>query len=231
MAGVSRLQYTTEMKLIRVMCTGRIDAGHVLRAFSKGTDGVLIAGCRLGECNYITHGNYHALNMVLLYRRIFEHIGLNPERLRIEFMSGAEGNLYVEVVNNFVNKIKELGPLGKGEGIEDEHQLKLKLEAVTKMVPYLRLVENERLRPHFETLEEYQAFYAGEEFDRIFQELVANKLAISQIMLILQEKPLSTAEISDNIGLTPSEVSRHLNSSAKQRLVKYDISQKRYLLA
>lgn len=213
------------------MCTGRVDPGHVLRAFSKGADGVLIAGCRLGECNYITHGNYHALNMVLLFRRILEHIGLNPERLKIEFMSGAEGNLYAEVVNSFVNKVKELGPLGKGEGIEDEHLLKLKLEAVTNLVPYLRLVENERLRPHFDTLEEYEEFYSSGEFDRIFNELIVDKLAISQIVLLLQEKPLSTAEISNNIGLTPSEISRHLNSSAKQGLVKYEVNQKRYVLA
>jgi F420-non-reducing hydrogenase iron-sulfur subunit len=219
------------MKIIRVMCTGRVDPGHVLRAFSKGTDGVLIAGCHLGECNYITHGNYHALNMVLLLRKILEHIGLNPERLRIAFMSGAEGNLYAEVVNNFVNKVKELGPLGKGEGIEDESELTLKLKAITRLVPYLRLVENERLRAHFETLEEYQEFYSSKEFEKIFEELIADKLAISQIILLLQERPLSTAEISEIIGLTPSEISRHLNNSSKQGLVKYEVNQKRFVLA
>jgi len=213
------------------MCTGRVDPGHVLRAFSKGTDGVLIAGCHLGECNYITHGNYHALNMVLLLRKILEHIGLNPERLRIAFMSGAEGNLYAEVVNNFVNKVKELGPLGKGEGIEDESELTLKLKAITRLVPYLRLVENERLRAHFETLEEYQEFYSSKEFEKIFEELIADKLAISQIILLLQERPLSTAEISEIIGLTPSEISRHLNNSSKQGLVKYEVNQKRFVLA
>jgi coenzyme F420-reducing hydrogenase delta subunit len=219
------------MKVIRVMCTGRVDPGHVLRAFSNGTDGVLIAGCHLGECNYSTHGNYHALNMVLLFKKILEHAGLNPERLSIKFMSGAEGNLYTEVVNDFVNKVKELGPLGKGEGIEDESALKLKLNAITRLVPYLRLVENERLRAHFETLEEYQQFYLSEEFEKIFEELIADKLAISQITLLLQERPLSTAEMSKIIGLTPSETSRHLNSSSKQGLVKYEINQKRFVLA
>jgi F420-non-reducing hydrogenase iron-sulfur subunit len=219
------------MKIIRVMCTGRVDPGHLLRAFSNGTDGVLIAGCHLGECNYITNGNYHALNMVLLFRRILGYIGLNPERLRIAFMSGAEGNLYAEAVNNFVNQVKELGPLGKGEGIKNESELKLKLKAITRLVPYLRLVENERLRAHFKTLEEYQEFYSGEEFEKIFEELIADKLAISQITLLLQERPLSTAEISKIIGLTPSEISRHLNSSSKQGLVKYEVNQKRFVLA
>jgi len=169
--------------------------------------------------------------MVLLLRKILEHIGLNPERLRIAFMSGAEGNLYAEVVNNFVNKVKELGPLGKGEGIEDESELTLKLKAITRLVPYLRLVENERLRAHFETLEEYQEFYSSKEFEKIFEELIADKLAISQIILLLQERPLSTAEISEIIGLTPSEISRHLNNSSKQGLVKYEVNQKRFVLA
>src|SRR4030065_2711845 len=114
MAGVSRLQYTTETKLMRVMCSGRVDLAFVLRAFSNGMDGVFVGGCRLNECNYITHGNYDALNMVLLCKRIMEHIGLNPDRLRIQFASSAEGNLFADVMNEFGNQVRELGTLGKG---------------------------------------------------------------------------------------------------------------------
>ena len=87
MAGVSRLQYSTDIRLIRVMCSGRVDLEFVIRAFLKGMDGVFIGGCRLNECNYITHGNYDALNMVLLCKKIMAHIGLNPERLSVKFMS------------------------------------------------------------------------------------------------------------------------------------------------
>jgi F420-non-reducing hydrogenase iron-sulfur subunit len=212
------------------MCTGRIDLAFILRALSNGMDGVFIGGCRLGECNYITHGNYHALNKALLCRKIMEHIGLNPERLKIEFMSSGEGNLFVEVVNDFVKKVKDLGPFGKGEGI-DENGLNIKLKAITKLIPYIRLVENERLRVHFDTVEEYEKFYSSEEFNKLFQELIADKLAISQIMLLLRERPLSTGEFSEILGLTPSEISRHLNSSARQGLVRYEESQKRFALA
>ena len=230
MAGVSRLQYTTEIRLIRVMCTGRVDLAHILRAFSKGVDGVFIGGCRLNECNYTTQGNYHALNKVLLCKKIMEHLGLNPERLRLEFMSSGEGNLFAEVVDDFVNNVRELGALGQGEGI-DEYGLKLKLKAFTKLIPYLRLVESERLRLNFNSIEEYTEFYSSEELARLFSELVADKLAISQIMLLLQDKPLSTGEISQILNLTPSEVSRHLNSSAKLGLVSYEVTQKRFSLA
>jgi len=230
MAGVSRLQYTTEIRFIRVMCSGRVDLEFVLRAFSNGMDGVFVGGCRLGECNYVTQGNYAALGMVLLCKKIMEHIGLNPERLRIEFMSSGEGIHFAQVADDFVKKVKELGPLGKGEGI-DENGLKLKLEAVTKLVPYIKLVERERLRVPTRSEEAYLEFYNSDELDRLVGELILDKLAISQITSLLRESPRSTGEIAEVLGLTPSEASQHLKSSSRQGLVRYDESQKRYALA
>jgi F420-non-reducing hydrogenase iron-sulfur subunit len=212
------------------MCTGRVDLSFLLRAFSKGADGVFIIGCRLNECNYTTHGNFHALSMVHLCKKIMEHIGLNPARLMIEFMSGGEGILFAEVMNDIGKKVRELGPLGKAEGI-DEKALKAKLEAVTKLVPYIRLVERERLRIPFESEEELDTFFTSDEFQRLFNELIIDKLAISQIMLLLRERPLSTGKISEILGLTPSEVSRHMNSSSRQGLVRYDESRKCFALA
>ncbi len=230
MAGVSRLQYTTEIRLIRLMCSGRIDLAHVFRAFSNGIDGVFIGGCRLNECNYITHGNFHALNMVFLSKKIMEHIGLNPERLRIEFMSSGEGNLFAEVVDDFVQTVRDAGAIGTSEGI-NKNALKINFNAILNLIPYIRLVESERLRGHFATLEDYKEFYASEEFEKLFSVLIADKLAISQIMLLLKEKPLSTGEMSEILGLSPSEISKHLNSSSKQGLVKYEEGEKRFALA
>ena len=212
------------------MCSGRVDLEFILRAFLNGQDGVFIGGCRLGECNYITHGNYDALSNTHICRKIMEHIGLNPERLRIEFMSGADGNLLAEVTNDFTNKVRELGPLGKSEGI-DENELKFKLEAVSKLVPYIKLVERERLRVPVKSEEEYNKFFTSDEVNRLFNELIGDKLSISQIMLHLRERPLSTGEISEILGLNPSEVSRHMKSSSRQGLVRYDESRKCYALA
>ena len=212
------------------MCSGRVDMAFILRAFSNGMDGVFIGGCRLNECNYITHGNYDALSMVHLCRKIMEHIGLNPERLRVEFMSSGEGILFTEVINDFGKKVKELGPLGKGEGV-DENELKSKLEAVTKLIPYIKLVERERLRVPVKSEEAYNKFFTSDELNRLFNELIVDKLAISQIMLLLREKPLSTGEISEILGLNQSEVSRHMNSSSRQGLVRYDETRKCFALA
>ena len=145
-------------------------------------------------------------------------------------MSGSEGNLFVEVMHDFVQQVKELGPLGQGEGI-DGNGLKIKLQAAARLVPYLRLVENERLKVHFETWEKYEEFYASEELAGLFQELIADKLAISQIVLLLREGSLSTAEISNILGLTSSEVAKHLNNSARQGLIRYEEDRKCFALA
>ena len=212
------------------MCSGRVDLEFILRAFVNGQDGVFVGGCRLGECNYITHGNYDALSNVHICRKMMEHIGLNPERLRIDFMSGADGNLLAEVTNDFVKTVKELGPLGKSEGI-DKKELKFKLEAVRKLVPYMKLVERERLRVPVKSEEAYNKFFESSEVNRLFSELFGDKLAISQIMLLLGENPLSTGEISEKLGLNPSDVSRHMISSSRQGLVRYDETQKCYALA
>jgi F420-non-reducing hydrogenase iron-sulfur subunit len=212
------------------MCTGRVDLSHILSVFSKGADGAFIVGCHLNECNYITHGNFHALSTAFICKKIMKHMGLNPERLRIQFMSGGEGILFTEVMNDFGRKIKELGPLGKAEGI-NAHGLKVKLEAASKLVPYIRLVERERMRIPVRSEEEYHKFFTGEEFDRLFDSLIAEKLAISEIMLLLGKGPLSTGEIAEKLGLTPSEASKHIIGSSKQGLVRYDEGQKRFALA
>ena len=152
------------------MCSGRVDLEFVLRAFSNGVDGVFIGGCRLNECNYITHGNYHALNMVLLLRRIMEHIGLNPARLRIEFMSSAEGIVFAEVMSDFGKKVRELGPIGNGEGM-NEYELKAKLAEVTKLIPYIKVMENEKLGKRLLNPAEYDNYFTKEEIDKLFSEV------------------------------------------------------------
>ena len=209
------------------MCSGRVDLEFILRAFSNGQDGVFIGGCRLNECNYITHGNYDALSTTHICRKIMEHIGLNPERLRIEFMSGADGNLLAEVSNDFTRKVKALGPLGRGEGI-DQNQLKLDLEAARKLIPYIKLVEREKLRVPFKSEDAYTDFFESSEVHRLFNDIFSDKLAVSRILLLLKEKPLSTRDISEKLKLNPSDVSKHMNRSSMHGLVRYDTTSNCY---
>jgi F420-non-reducing hydrogenase iron-sulfur subunit len=172
MAGVSRLQYSTEIRLIRVMCSGRVDLEFIFRAFANGMDGVFIGGCRLNECNYITHGNYDALNIVLLSRKIMEHIGLNPERLSVQFMSSGDGILFTEVVDQFSAKVRKLGPLGKAEKI-DEDQLKSKLAEVRKLIPYIKIEKRKKLASRLKSEKEYEGLFSKDEIDQLFSEAVS----------------------------------------------------------
>ncbi len=154
------------------MCSGRVDMSFVLRAFSNGIDGVFVGACHLNECNYIANGNYHALNMVLLMKRVMEHIGLNPERLRIQFMSGAEANIFVESTNDFVKKIKELGPIGKGEGMDDD-TLKSRLAEVGKLIPYIKVVNKDKLMGRLESHDQYETAFTKDEVEKLFSEVVS----------------------------------------------------------
>lgn len=230
LAGVSRCQYPPTMKVVRVMCSGRVDAEHVIRAFSAGVDGVFIGGCWLGECHYATEGNYDALSMMHLCRESMRKVGINPERLRLEWVSASEGIRFAEVVSDFTGQLKRLGPLGASEGL-DEAALKLKLQALHKMIPYTKLVERERLRVRFDSQAEYDRYFASDELHRLFDDLVADKLSVSQIMLLLKEKPLTSGEISQFLSLQPSEVSRHLKKSVTHGLIKFDEGIKRYALS
>lgn len=212
------------------MCTGRLDLSLILRALTKGADGVFVAGCHFNECNYITHGNFHAMAMTFIARKLLERIGLNPDRVQMHLVSGSEGNRFVELVNGFNKEMREMGPIGETEGVSRE-ELDGKLEALSRLVPYVRLVERERLRIPLRTEEEFEQYFSGPEFKRLFEELIGDKLAISQIMLLLGKQPLSTADIAKSLNLTPSEVARHMNASSRQGLVRYDEADKRYALA
>jgi coenzyme F420-reducing hydrogenase delta subunit len=212
------------------MCTGRVDLEFVLRALSKGADGVFIGGCWLGECHYVTEGNYDALFNMHFGRKLLERIGINPKRLRLEWISASEGTRYAEVMNDFGKQLKEMGPLGESEGLNAE-TLKLNLMAVTRLLPYAKLVERERLRVRFDKQEQYDAYFASEEFNRLFEELIVDKLAISRIILLLRDNPLSARDISDVLGIKANEVSRHLSNSSRLGLVSFDDAEKRYALA
>ncbi len=212
------------------MCSGRVDLEFVLRAFSNGQDGVLIGGCRLNECNYETHGNYDALANTYICKNILERIGLDPARLSIEFMSGGEGNRLAEVIDRFTEKIRSLGPLGEAEGME-KSAVKRALDSARKLIPYLRLVERVKLRVPVRSEEAYREFFASQEVNRLFDELVGDNLAISRIVSLLGERPFSTREIAERLGLSPSEVARHMSSSSRQGLVRYDMHSNCYTVA
>ncbi|MFZ0012007.1 MAG: hydrogenase iron-sulfur subunit [Halobacteriota archaeon] len=109
LAGTSRMQYPPNVRVIRIMCTGRLDPAFVLKALSVGADGVLVSGCHVGDCHYLA-GNFKSRRRVALLRKLIEEYGYDRERLRMTFISASEGAIWAEVVQDMVNTIKKLGP-------------------------------------------------------------------------------------------------------------------------
>ncbi|MBF0450811.1 MAG: hydrogenase iron-sulfur subunit [Candidatus Magnetomorum sp.] len=108
LAGTSRLKYEPEVRIIRLMCSSRIDPVFILKALMDGADGVLVGGCAPGDCHY-SKGNYYARRKVAVAKTIAESMGINTERIRLSWIPASEGPLFAEVVNEFTEKIKELG--------------------------------------------------------------------------------------------------------------------------
>jgi F420-non-reducing hydrogenase iron-sulfur subunit len=108
-AGVSRIQHQPHFRMIRVMCSGRIQPGFVLRAFERGADGVLVSGCHFGDCHYL-FGNERAVEQFDKTHRLLGLLGLEPDRLRLEWISAAEGARFAAVIDEFTDQVRALGP-------------------------------------------------------------------------------------------------------------------------
>ena len=117
LAGTSRIQYPSNMSAIRVMCSGRVDPTFVVKALSDGADGVLIAGCHPGDCHYSV-GNYKTMRRYPMLLNLLEQFGIDRRRVRLEWISASEGKLFAEVVKDFTEQLKSLGPLNWQESIE-----------------------------------------------------------------------------------------------------------------
>ncbi len=112
LAGVSRMEYPPNVVPITVMCSGSVSPLYILSAFNKGADGVLVSGCHPGDCHYIK-GNYYARRRIALVKQLLEYTGLEPQRFQMSWVSAAEGTKYTQIIKDFVQELKPLGPQKK----------------------------------------------------------------------------------------------------------------------
>jgi len=112
MAGTSRMTYPSNILIIRVPCSGRVDPLLVVKCFEQGADGVLVSGCHPGDCHY-AEGNYHARRRFALLRSLLDFLGIEKERLRVEWVSASEGGRFRELVSSFTEEVIRLGPRGE----------------------------------------------------------------------------------------------------------------------
>jgi F420-non-reducing hydrogenase iron-sulfur subunit len=110
LAGVSRIKSAANVRVIRTMCSGRVDPAFILKAFQRGADGVVVMGCHLGDCHY-QEGNFKTIRRIPFLKRLIGQFGIDPRRLRLEWVSASEGDRFAEVVNEFTQEIRTLGPL------------------------------------------------------------------------------------------------------------------------
>jgi len=109
MAGTARMKSAPNVRIVRVMCSGRVDPVFVLKAFQQGADGVLILGCHPGDCHYV-EGNYKTARRVPLLKKMLKQLGIEEERVRLDWVSAAEGGRFASIVNEMTAKVRELGP-------------------------------------------------------------------------------------------------------------------------
>jgi F420-non-reducing hydrogenase iron-sulfur subunit len=118
LAGTSRMAYSPNVRIVRVMCTGRIDPTFVLKAFQSGADGVLVAGCHPGDCHY-SEGNYKTMRRVAVLRRLLSQMGIDDERFRLEWVSAGEGAKWAQIADEMAVAIKAKGPLAWWENLKE----------------------------------------------------------------------------------------------------------------
>ena len=116
LTGTSRIKYAPNVRMIRLPCTGRIDFMLIMKAFERGTDGVIVSGCHPNDCHY-TSGNYHARRRWMVFKDLLEFMGVNTERITFSWVSAAEGAKWAEVVNSTVEEIRKLGPYSEYQSL------------------------------------------------------------------------------------------------------------------
>ncbi|MFQ5868649.1 MAG: hydrogenase iron-sulfur subunit [Candidatus Zixiibacteriota bacterium] len=206
------------MRIIRVMCSGRVDPVLILEAFMCGSDGVFIGACLPGECHY-ADGNFNAMGKVELTEKVLANLGINPDRLVMRMMSSAQGAKFVDHVRTFQDQIKELGRLGSTEGLEpSELELKLKAAKAALQGKKLRWVAGKYLEFRQQG-NLYGEKFTQHEFNRLFEEVAMDECAIQEILLRTQDGPLSVKNLAELMGLSPRRVLRHLVDMRKMGLV------------
>ncbi|MCR4401454.1 MAG: hydrogenase iron-sulfur subunit [Firmicutes bacterium] len=205
LAGTSRLAYPANLRVIRVMCSGRVDPEMMIEPFLRGADGVMVLGCHIGDCHYLT-GNCQAEQRVSAVWKVLDHLGVDRRRLFLDWVSAAEGERFAEMVEGFVESVKALGPAGGGpaskEGLSQE-ELGFRCEVAQ------RVVSGERFRwlvGRIKALSEegnaYRARVSPEKAGALMQSVVAEECLRAAIEALAGKAPVSVRDIASRLGIS-----------------------------
>ena len=211
LAGTSRLSYPTNLRVIRVMCSGRVDPGLMLEPFLRGADGVMVLGCHPADCHYLT-GNYQAEQRVSCVRAVLEHLEIDSGRLYLDWVSASEGARFAELVMEFAHQVKRLGPIGDRESREGLSRP----EFMRRVQVAQRVTEGEKFRwlvgRRKALLEEENVYgeklQAGK-FNDLMSFVITEECLSAAIELLAEEGPISCKEIAEVLGMPAGKVLEH----------------------
>lgn len=209
LTGVSRIQYPPNLRVIRVMCSGRVDPAIILGILAEGADGVMIIGCKIGGVNCAT-GNPQVKRKFSLTRRLVEKAGLEPGRLMLEWMSASDELRFARLVAEFTEQVRELGP-SPLSGDSPDPNLLLNVRAARAAAEDFRLRElvakEEKLVTEGNV---YGDLVTQEELDDVIAEAVESEYVRHRIRLALLEEPTSVKKLSERLGMDSRKVLDHV---------------------
>jgi len=221
LAGVSRIQYPSNIRVVRVMCSGRIDPIIPLEVFMHGADGVLILGCHPGDCHY-SEGNLYEERKIKMLKKLLALTGFEPDRLRLEWVSASEGQRFAKVVTEFTGQIKKLGP-SPLSGKKPKQRILGNLQAATNAASDFRLrVLVGRERELTEKCNVYQEKISQEEFDSLLDETVEAEFTRHKIYLLAKNEPVSVKALAEAVEMKPADVLKQVVAMRRRNMIAVD---------
>ena len=221
LAGVSRIQYPSNIRVVRVMCSGRIDPIIPLEVFMHGADGVLILGCHPGDCHY-SEGNLYEERKIKMLKKLLALTGFEPDRLRLEWVSASEGQRFAKVVTEFTEQIKKLGP-SPLSGKKPNQRILENLQAATNAASDFRLrVLVGRERELTEKCNVYQEKISQEEFDSLLDETVEAEFTRHKIYLLAKNEPVSVKALAEAVEMKPADVLKQVVAMRRRNMIAVD---------
>ncbi len=221
LAGVSRIQYPPNIRVVRVMCSGRLDPIIPLEVFMKGADGILILGCHPGDCHYV-EGNLYAERKIKMLKKLVALTGLELDRLKLDWVSASEGQRFAQIVTEFTEQIKKLGPSPLSGKTPDQKILE-NIQAAKNAASDFRLrVLVGRERELTEKKNVYGEKISQEEFDSLLDEVVTAEFIRHKFCLLTKDKPFSVKELAKVVNMKPGTVLRHIVNMRRKGMIALD---------
>jgi len=218
LAGVSRIQYPPNVRIIRVMCSGRIDPILLFETLINGADGALVLGCHPGDCHYL-EGNYQAERKVRMAKKLMEQVGINPDRFHLDWVSASEGQRFANIIKEFVELIKNLGP---NPIIEDGKRAQAMLAAKEAASGFRLRALVGRERSLIEGGNSYGEKILQGKFDEVMDDAIKAEYIRAEILLLTKKEPLSVKDMAKKLELGPQETLKNVTIMVRKNLLYLD---------